>query len=151
MSGRTRGRATMASVGALCVTLLLWSATRTHSQAAGSEWPVYGGPGQTRYSPLNQINRSNVRSLQVAWTYDAGEQGGLQTSPIVVSGVLYVLTPTHKVVALDAATGVRRWVFDSGIVGRGPNRGVMRCWRTIRARRSQTSPPTLRLFGNVMR
>ena len=125
MSGRTRGRATTASVGALCVMLLLWSATRTRSQTEVSEWPVYGGPGQTRYSPLNQINRSNVRNLQVAWTYDAGEQGGLQTSPIVVNGVLYVLTPTHKVVALDAATGARRWVFDSGIVGRGPNRGVI--------------------------
>jgi quinoprotein glucose dehydrogenase len=105
--------------------LLLWSATRTRSQSDVSEWPVYGGPGQTRYSPLNQINRSNVRNLQVAWTYDAGEQGGLQTSPIVVNGVLYVLTPTHKVVALDAATGARRWVFDSGIVGRGPNRHVL--------------------------
>ncbi len=39
--------------------------------------------------------------------------------------MLYALTPTHKVVALDAATGMRRWTFDSGIAGRGPNRGVM--------------------------
>ena len=86
---------------------------------------MYGGPGQTRYSPLNQIKRSNVRQLTVAWTFDTGEQGGLQTSPIVAGGVLYGLTPTHKVVALDAVSGARRWLFDSGIVGRGPNRGLM--------------------------
>src|SRR4029077_4392816 len=125
MSARTHGRAAAVSIGALCAVLMVWSAARVRSQSSLSEWQVYGGPGQTRYSPLNHINRSNVRNLQVAWTFDPGEQGGLQTSPIVVNGVLYALTPTHKVVALDAATGARRWIFDSGIVGRGPNRGVM--------------------------
>ena len=88
-------------------------------------WPVYGGqPGQTRYSPLTQINRSNVGRLEVAWTFDTGEIGGLQTNPIVVDGTLYVPTPTHQVIALDAATGALRWRFDSGIRGRGANRGV---------------------------
>ena len=77
MSARPRGPATLAAVGALCVILLMSSALRTPSQAPVLEWPVYGGPGQTRDSPLNQINRSNVRHLQVAWAYDAGEQGGL--------------------------------------------------------------------------
>jgi quinoprotein glucose dehydrogenase len=125
MSGRPRGPAAALSIAALCGVMLLWGAARVVSQASLSEWRVYGGPGQTRYSPLNHITRSNVRNLQVAWTFDSGEQGGLQTSPIVVNGVLYALTPTHKVVALDAATGARRWIFDSGIVGRGPNRGVM--------------------------
>ena len=80
-----------------------------------SEWTVYGGgPGQERYSKLTQINPANVGRLGVAWTWDSGETGGLQTSPIIVGGVLYALTPTHRVVALDAATGsaqveVRLW------------------------------------------
>lgn len=88
-------------------------------------WPAYGGgPESRRYSPLDQINRDNVRQLVTAWTYDSGEQGGLQTNPIVVDGVLYALTPKHRVVALDAATGALRWRFDSGIAGAGPNRGV---------------------------
>jgi quinoprotein glucose dehydrogenase len=88
-------------------------------------WAAYGGgPEQMRYSSLAQIDRSNVRRLDVAWTFDSGESGGLQTNPIVVGRVLYTTTPSHKVVALDAATGVRRWTFDSGIEGRGPNRGV---------------------------
>jgi quinoprotein glucose dehydrogenase len=90
-----------------------------------SEWSVYGGgPEQIRYSNLTQIGRTNVRQLEVAWTFDSGESGGLQTNPIVVAGVLYTTTPSHRVVALDAATGARRWTFDSGIEGRGPNRGV---------------------------
>jgi quinoprotein glucose dehydrogenase len=93
--------------------------------AAYRSWEAYGGgPDQIRYSRLDQINRSNVRSLEVAWTFDAEESGGLQSNPIVVEGVLYTTTPRHRVVALDAATGVLRWSFDSGIEGSGPNRGV---------------------------
>ena len=90
-----------------------------------SGWPAYGGgPEQIRYSSLTHINRSNVGRLEVAWTYDSGESGGLQTNPIVVDGVLFTTTPKHRVVALDAASGAIRWRFDSGIEGRGPNRGV---------------------------
>jgi quinoprotein glucose dehydrogenase len=95
--------------------------------AQQSDWPAYGGgPAETRYSPLKQIDRSNVSKLQVAWTYDTGDgPGDPQTQPIVVNGVLYGVTPKHKLVALDAATGKLLWRFDSGIVGRGPNRSVV--------------------------
>ena len=66
---------------------------------------------------LTQINRSNVAQLEVAWTYDTGETGGLQTQPIVVDGVLYGYTPTHKTFALRAATGEHLWTFDPGSSG----------------------------------
>ncbi|MET0556447.1 MAG: pyrroloquinoline quinone-dependent dehydrogenase [Vicinamibacteria bacterium] len=93
-------------------------------------WPAYGGgPTQSRYSPLAQIDRTNVARLQVAWTYDSGETGGLQTNPIVVGDTMYVVTPKHRVVALDAATGLPRWTFDSGLGSQGPNRGVT-YWRS---------------------
>src|SRR5262245_11934135 len=73
-------------------------------------WRVYGGkPEGTRYSPLDQINRDNVKQLEVAWSYDSREEGGLQTNPIVVDDVVYVTTPKHRVVALDAAAGAVRW------------------------------------------
>ena len=62
--------------------------------------------------------------LQVAWTFDSGETGGLQTSPIEVDGVLYGLTPSQKVFALNAATGEPLWKFDSGIKGTQPDRGL---------------------------
>jgi quinoprotein glucose dehydrogenase len=89
------------------------------------DWPVYGGTAENnRYSPLDQINRKNVTRLQVAWTFDTGESGGLQTSPIEVDGVLYGLTPTQKVFSLDAATGRQLWKFDSGIKGTQPDRGL---------------------------
>src|SRR5262249_12031700 len=90
------------------------------------EWPSYGGgPDGIRYSRLTQINRSNVGQLQVAWTYDTGEgPGGTESQPLVADGVLYSVTPRHNVVALDAATGKPIWRFESGVAGRGANRGV---------------------------
>jgi quinoprotein glucose dehydrogenase len=92
---------------------------------ATHDWPVYGGTAENnRFSTLAQINRKNVKRLAVAWTFDTEEPGGLQTSPIVVDGVLYGLTPTQKVFALNAATGKLLWKFDSGIKGTQPDRGL---------------------------
>jgi len=89
------------------------------------DWPVYGGgPENNHYSSLTQINRDTIKQLGIAWTYDTGEEGGLQTSPLVVGGALYGLTPTQKVFALDASTGKQLWKFDSGIIGTQPNRGL---------------------------
>jgi quinoprotein glucose dehydrogenase len=95
--------------------------------AQSSDWPAYGGgPLDIRYSHLEQINRSNVTRLEVAWSFDTADgQGDPQTQPIVVGGVLFGLTPKHKVVALNAGTGKLLWTFDSGIAGRGPNRSVV--------------------------
>jgi quinoprotein glucose dehydrogenase len=108
----------------------LVSSTQGPAQQAGrgdyTGWAAYGGgPEQIRYSSLRQIDTTNVRRLTVAWTYDSGEPGGLQTQPIVAGGVLYAYTPTHKTFAVRAGTGEHLWTFDPGIAGRGPNRGVM--------------------------
>jgi quinoprotein glucose dehydrogenase len=89
------------------------------------DWPVYGGtPENSRYSTLAQINRENVKQLQVAWSFDSGETGGLQTSPIIVAGVLYAYTPSQKVIALNAATGALLWKFDPAAQGWQPARGL---------------------------
>jgi quinoprotein glucose dehydrogenase len=89
------------------------------------DWAVYGGTSENNhFSPLKLINRRNVKRLAVAWTFDTGEEGGLQTNPIVVDGVLYGLTPSQKVFALNAATGKLLWKFDSGIKGTQPDRGL---------------------------
>ena len=91
------------------------------------DWPAYGGgPEDIRYSDLSQINRSNVSRLEVAWSYDTADgPGDTQNQPIMVAGVLYGITPRHKVVALDAASGKLLWRFESGVPARGPNRGLM--------------------------
>ncbi len=91
------------------------------------DWPVYGGPGNARHSPLTQINRTNVSDLQVAWTYDSHDAftgSEMQSNPIVVGGLLYITTPTLKVVALDAATGREVWKFDPS--GGAPSGGRFR-------------------------
>ena len=89
------------------------------------DWPVYGGaPENTHYSALAQINRENVKQMQVAWTFDSGESGGLQTSPIIVGSVLYAYTPSQEVIALNAGTGKLLWKFDPAVHGWQPARGL---------------------------
>ena len=89
------------------------------------DWPAYGGaPENDHYSGLSQISRDNVRTLSLAWSFDTAEEGGLQTSPLIVAGVLYGITPTQRIFALDAATGRLLWKFDSGFKGKQPNRGL---------------------------
>jgi len=107
--------------GALIV--LLQGATCAGQSATG--WPAYnGGLDGDHYSTLKQINRANVGQLKVAWRFDTGETGGIQTNPLVVGRTLFAYTPTQKVVALDAATGALKWRFDSGVGGNQPARGM---------------------------
>ena len=108
-------------------------------QSSGSEWPCYGGnEAASRYSPLDQIDRSNVAGLGVAWTHHTGDHitrpaTTIECTPIVVAGVMYLTTARLKVQALNAATGKLRWTFDpfarqGGHRARGVNRGVT-YWR----------------------
>jgi quinoprotein glucose dehydrogenase len=106
---------------------ILLAALAPLAGAATHDWPAYGGgPADSRYSDLRQINRSNVKQVRVAWSYDTADgSGDPQTQPIMVGNVLFGLTPRHKVIALNAATGKLLWSFDSGIAGRGPNRSLV--------------------------
>lgn len=93
-------------------------------RAQNASWPVYGGVDGDHYSSLAQINRANVHRLKVAWVFNSGEKGDIQTNPIIIGRTLYAYTPSQKVIALDAATGKLKWKFDSGIVSTQPARGV---------------------------
>ena len=109
----------------LTASIAVFARKKDSSKSISQDWPIYGGTSDNNhYSSLKQINRRNVKHLRVAWTFDSGETGGLQTSPIEVGGVLYGITPTQKVFALDAATGKLLWKFDSGIKGTQPDRGL---------------------------
>jgi quinoprotein glucose dehydrogenase len=78
-----------------------------------ADWPVYlGGPQRNLYSPLRQIDRSNVSRLEVAWTYDTGEKGEYQSNNLIIDGVLYTATPSRRIIALDAASGRELWQWD---------------------------------------
>jgi PQQ-dependent dehydrogenase (methanol/ethanol family) len=80
----------------------------------GEDWLSYGvTPGETRYSPLNQINTSNVSRLGLAWSYDSGPGGGNQEgTPLEWNGTLYAITNWSVVFALDARTVKERWRWD---------------------------------------
>lgn len=96
----------------------------------GKDWPMYGGNSKgNRYSPLNQINTTNVKNLQVAWMYNAADKPDaknprpreMECQPIVVDGILYGTTPTLKLFALKASTGQELWKFDPSAKAQGYN------------------------------
>ena len=68
-----------------------------------------GNYGQTRYYPSRQINTANVKHLRPAWIFQTEVVDSLETSPIVVNGVMYVTTAFNHVYALDARTGQQIW------------------------------------------
>jgi quinoprotein glucose dehydrogenase len=103
------------------------------------DWPVYGGdPGATKYSPLAQIDRSNVAQLQVAWRWRTGEvairntdstkaarPGNFQATPLMIGDTLFFSTPFNRVVAMDASTGRPFWTYDPGAYKSGqPSNGT---------------------------
>ena len=106
----------------LSLLLLLCYACRPATPPATvgyTNWAHYlGDPGTNQYSPLAQIDKTNVARLRPVWTYDAGDADTIQNrtqiqcNPLVVDGVLYGSSPQLKFFALDAATGRERWRFD---------------------------------------
>jgi len=74
-------------------------------------WSNYGGaPDAAQFSSLDQINRSNVSRLRIAWKYPTGDGNKYLFNPIVVDDVMYVLAKQKSIVALDAATGSELWI-----------------------------------------
>jgi quinoprotein glucose dehydrogenase len=90
-----------------------------------ADWAYYGGDaGGSRYSPLTQIDRSNVAQLKIAWEYHTGDvsdgsdnrrKSEFETTPIVVNGTLYLTTAFNRVIAVDPDTGREKWSFDPKI------------------------------------
>jgi quinoprotein glucose dehydrogenase len=75
----------------------------------------HGGDASTRYSPLDQINRTNVATLKQAWIYHSGDgKGNIQCNPIIVDGIMYAPTVGNCIVAIDAETGHEIWRFKPG-------------------------------------
>ncbi|MEX1829613.1 glucose/quinate/shikimate family membrane-bound PQQ-dependent dehydrogenase [Luteibacter sp. CQ10] len=86
-----------------------------------ADWTDYGGsPFGQRYSPLTQINADNVQHLDVAWKIQTGDMPGpgdptettAENTPLKIGDTVYLCTPHSRVIAVDAATGARRWEFD---------------------------------------
>ncbi|AOZ02938.1 alcohol dehydrogenase [Cupriavidus sp. USMAHM13] len=81
--------------------------------ARTADWPSYGlDYGETRFSKLDQINTGNAKELGLAWSYDLESTRGVEATPIVVDGVMYVSAPWSVVHAVDARSGRRLWTYD---------------------------------------
>src|SRR3954470_8241867 len=84
------------------------------------DWPAYlGDKARTLYSPLAQINRTNVTQLKIAWAYDTGDKSEYQANNLIIAGVLYTASPSRKVIALDATSGRELWKWDAQSEKRG--------------------------------
>ena len=92
-----------------------------NNDKARGEWPVYGhDPGGQRFSPLTQINSSNVKSLKMAWTFNTDDAYQpknnratvFESTPLYVDGTLFVTTPLGRIIALDPVSGKQKWAYD---------------------------------------
>ncbi|MBS1507672.1 MAG: PQQ-binding-like beta-propeller repeat protein [Bacteroidetes bacterium] len=102
--------------------LLLSSCQEKNSFNDYSQWQTYAGTKDgNRYSSLDQITLKNVSQLKEAWTFssndkDPDNRSQNQCNPIIINGILYGTSPSLKLLALDAATGTLRWLFDPATV-----------------------------------
>ena len=97
-------------------------------------WQIYrGDEGSNAYSKLAQINKENVKNLQVAWVYRTGDKasGTIQCNPIIIGDTLFAVSASLKVFALDAASGKKIWEYNPASDGEkvaidygGSNRGL---------------------------
>src|SRR5262245_28666003 len=121
----------------LCVCTLARGTADAQHGASGGEWPSYGGDaGGTKYSPLDQINATNVKQLQIVWRWKSENFGprpdfNWQATPLMVGGVLYFTAgASRSAVAVNGATGETIWTYrlDEGVRGaqapRTNNRGL---------------------------
>jgi alcohol dehydrogenase (cytochrome c)/quinohemoprotein ethanol dehydrogenase len=91
----------------------------TAADADNANWLTYGRTyDEQRFSPLKQINDTNVGELKLAWHHDLDAAHRVQEStPLIVDGVMYVTTAWSKVLALDPVTGKQLWLFDPAVPG----------------------------------
>ena len=85
-----------------------------------AEWLSYGRTySEQRYSPLTQVTRDNVTTLGLAWyhEFDAATDRGMEATPLIVDGVLYVTTSWSHVHALDAKSGALKWSYNPKVDG----------------------------------
>src|SRR5262245_20569920 len=77
-------------------------------------WLTYFGSYDAwRFSSLNQINASNVKNLVPVWAFQTGKvEGGLNATPVVVDGIMYLIASENRVFALNAETGERLWTYN---------------------------------------
>ena len=113
---------TRAALLMMCVAAI--AAEHGHAQSGRTAWTDYGGgPDNARYFTLDQISKSTLSQLAVAWTYPTSDTISYVFNPVVADNVIYVLAKNNSLVALDATTGREIWIHEGlqGIAPRGIN------------------------------
>lgn len=123
----------IASLQFALIGLSFFSLTAFGASPPNTDWSTYlGGKERNLYSSLQQINRTNITQLEVAWIYETGDKGEYQANNLIIDGVLYTPSPTRKIIALNAATGRELWKWDPSQecseAGRSRQRGLV-YWR----------------------
>src|SRR5437868_10080882 len=113
---------------ALCLLVGATLPVAAQKGAINGEWRAYAGePGSTKYSPLDQINKDNAKTLRIAWRFKTDNLGAradfnMEATPIMVNGVLYSQAGSRRdVVALDPTTGELLWMWRMDEGKRGAN------------------------------
>src|SRR5215475_3228272 len=121
------------------ILLLLISAARAQvpyerirdAEKEPNNWLTYSGNyAGHRYSPLDELTPANIAELKPLWVYQSREAGKIETSPLVVDGVLYLTEKPHIVTAIDGRTGRPLWMYRRPVVPEVPgccgsvNRGL---------------------------
>jgi quinohemoprotein ethanol dehydrogenase len=84
-----------------------------NADATPGDWMSYGrNYSEDRYSPLNQITKANIKDLGLAWSINLGTTRGIEATPIVVDGIMYLTGPWSMVYAIDARKGKLIWTYD---------------------------------------
>ena len=92
-----------------------------------NDWPSYGlDYAETRFSKLDKINADNVKSLGLQWSYNLGSDRGVEATPLVVDGIMYVTASWSVVHAVDVRTGKKIWTFDPGVNRRSGYKRLLR-------------------------
>lgn len=144
---KTTGRITSASSFALTAALLLGlvacsetpketnanivepraivtNAVLQKAETRPQEWLTYGGNyDEHRFTKLGQITKDNINDLGLAWSYDLATSRGVEATPIVVDGIMYVTGAWSIVYAVDAKTGEELWVYDPEVSGEDAIKG----------------------------
>jgi alcohol dehydrogenase (cytochrome c) len=107
-----RGKAATIASAAVSGKAITYERIRDAATAEPRNWLTYSGNYQGhRFSPLTQITRDNVSTLQPAWIYQSRETGKIEASPIVADGLIYITEQPHVVTALDGRTGRPVWTY----------------------------------------
>src|SRR5215510_11550236 len=140
--------------------LLVAAATLVVAPAPSEQdWPFYGGDqGGAKFSPLTDVNATNVSRLAIAWEWSTKEKaleqfgtrpGNFQATPLMIDNVLYLSTPYNRVVALNAETGAELWAYDPKAYEDGqPPNGTGFVHRGVAAWRDSANGNKLRIFIN---